>query len=54
MDLKPQFEPVKSVRAELLSKHERFTRLEHSKIPLTLRQAQGERDFGMLNCGFLG
>jgi len=25
---------------------------EHSKIPLTLRQAQGERDFGMLICGF--
>jgi hypothetical protein len=25
---------------------------EHSKTPLTLRQAQGERDFEMLNCGF--
>jgi len=39
-----------------LSKHEWLPLVhpfgEHSKIPLTLRQAQGERDFGMLNCGF--
>ena len=32
--------------------HELCPRVEHSKIPSTLRQAQGERDFGMLNCGF--
>jgi hypothetical protein len=25
---------------------------EQIKIPPTLRQAQGERDFGLLNCGF--
>jgi len=36
----------------LKSLHHPKNRSEQTKIPPALRQAQGERDFGLLNCGF--